>query len=97
MTARVIELTPTQRMVAGTERERLTGFLAAIQTAEAVELALAGLDTPEVIDTATWRDAEEAFLLAEDRVLALARDCGLADCLELTLKQLNDIAGDVSG
>lgn len=97
MNGHVIELTPTLRMVVGTERERLTGFLAAIQTAEAAELALAALDTPEVIDTATWRDVEEAFLLAEDRVLALARDPGLANFLELILKQLNDIAGDVSG
>ena len=94
MNARVIDL--TRRMVAAAERDRLTGFLAAIGAARQAQATCTAFDTSETADTSAARDALDACLMAEDRLLALACDPGLSTFLLLLLEQLNDIAGEAA-
>ena len=92
--APVIDL--SRRLVAVAERERLAGFLTAIATARLAQETCDGFDSPERADTAAARDALDACLMAEDRVLALALDPGLATFFVLILEQLNTIAGEAA-
>lgn len=91
MSARIIDL--GTRTLAATEGARLAEYLRAIEEAIAAQVASAAFDTPETMDTAAARDAQDACLIAEDRVLGLALDPDLAAFLRHVLDELNDMAG----
>lgn len=90
MTVHVIDR--TRRMVAGAERARLAGFLHAAAEAERTAALSDSFDRCDTIDTRAARDAAIASLVAEERLLRLARDPGLAVFLGLLLDELNSIA-----
>ena len=94
MSARVINL--ALRMVAVTEGERLTGFLKAIDVVRKAQATCAAFDTPGTADSAAARDALDACVVAEDRLLAPSCDPGLATFLAHVLEHLNDITGEVT-
>lgn len=94
MNARVI--TMPIRMLADCERRRLSEFLKAIETAAQAKADFAAFDTCPAADSAAARDALDACLMAEDRVLGLALDPGFPTFLGLILEQLNDIAGETA-
>ncbi|MCU0826610.1 MAG: hypothetical protein MUE52_04225 [Tabrizicola sp.] len=90
MNAPVIDL--TRRMVAQSERARLAGFLHAAAEAERCATISDSFDTSATIDSRAARDAAVASLVADETLLRLARDPGLATFLGLILEQLNGIA-----
>jgi hypothetical protein len=83
-----------RRMVAAAEEARLKDFLAAAQAVKDARAAHAAFDTAPELDCAAARDALDACLMAEDRLLALASDAGLATFLARILEQLTAIAGE---
>jgi hypothetical protein len=94
MTAHVVTL--PIRMLADCERRRLDEFLAAIEAAHKARAVHNSFDTCPALDSAAARDALDACIEAEDRVLALAMDPNFPTFLRLVLEQLTDIAGEAS-
>jgi hypothetical protein len=95
MTAHVVTL--PIRMLADCERRRLSEFLKAIETALQAQAVCKTFDTCPAVDSAAARDALDACIETQDRVLGLALDPGLTTFLGLIRDHLTEIAGDGSG
>ncbi len=93
MSAPVIDL--SRRLVAISERDRLAGFLSAVGAAADARSNSQAYENESRATTGVI-EATISRLAAENRLLELSCDPGLAVFLGLVLEQLNAIAGEAA-